>query len=390
VPDHSAPAHRPSLHDRPLARNFFVAILLGSTFLFFYVVADFLIPVLLAGVFCTLFYPLYDRLRRALRGRRSAAASLCCLLLLLGLIVPIYVVADLVVRQGVELYSSADKQIRHMLEPGYAGSLAALQHSQWVRSLRLDQMDWRSTLQEAAKTAGSFVAMVINKTSRGTLQVLLVLFVTLFTMFYFFRDGEALVARLKYLVPLAPEYQEDIIDRFVSVSRATVRGTVVICILQGSLAGLTLFLFGVGSAVLWGVATGLLTILPVGGAWLVLYPAGLIQILTGHLWRGIGILVVTTIVVVNIDNFVRPRVVGHAARMHDLMVFFSTLGGVATFGAMGFIVGPVIAALFLSVVDIYSAEFKDDLVSLAPDLETRPAASPPPLAEPAISAPEKS
>jgi predicted PurR-regulated permease PerM len=105
----------------------------------------------------------------------------------------------------------------------------------------------------------------------------------------------------------------------------------------------------------------LLAIIPLVGAWLVLYPAALIQMVTGHLWQGIGILLVTVIVIVNVDNLMRPRLVGQETGMHDLMVFFSTLGGIGMFGPMGFIIGPMIAALFLSLLDIYSAEFREYL-----------------------------
>ena len=110
----------------------------------------------------------------------------------------------------------------------------------------------------------------------------------------------------------------------------------------------------------------LLSVIPLVGAWLVLYPAAFVQILTGHLWQGIGILIVTILVIVNVDNLMRPRLVGQETGMHDLMVFFSTLGGISMFGPTGFIIGPMVAALFLSVLDIYSAEFRDHLDGTLP------------------------
>ena len=130
---------------------------------------------------------------------------------------------------------------------------------------------------------------------------------------------------------------------------------------QGTFGGLTLAVFGVGHAILWGVVMVILSVIPVVGAWLVLYPAALIQILLGHTWQGVGIFLVTTIVISNIDTLLRPRVVGREAGMHDLMIFFSTLGGIAVFGIMGFIIGPVIAVFFMTLLDIYSIEFKSTL-----------------------------
>jgi predicted PurR-regulated permease PerM len=192
------------------------------------------------------------------------------------------------------------------------------------------------------------------------------LFMTLFTMFYYFRDGKDLLRRLRALIPLDREYKNAIAKRFSSVARATVKGTLLIALAQGTLSGITLWIFGVGSPILWGVVATLLSIIPLVGAWLVLYPAAFVQILTGHLWQGIGILIVTILVIVNVDNLMRPRLVGQETGMHDLMVFFSTLGGISMFGPTGFILGPLVAALFLTMLDIYSAEFRDHLDGTLP------------------------
>jgi predicted PurR-regulated permease PerM len=354
--------------DKRLSRYFFVALMLGTTFLFFYMVRAFLVPVLLAAVFCTLFFPFFERLLSLFRGRRALAAVVCCFALLLGMILPLYGVADLVAREAIGFYNTAEQQVHEILTQGDAGPLGRIKQSRWIRDLRLDQIDWRSALQRGATTAGSILATVINKTSRGTLQVIILVFVTLFTMFYFFRDGERLIARVKYLVPMEERHEDAIISRFAAVSRATIKGTVLIALTQGTLAGLTLWIFGVPSPLLWGMVATLGAMIPMVGVWIILYPAAFVQMLTGHLWQGVGILLVTVLVIVNVDNLMRPRLVGQEAGMHDLMVFFSTLGGIGMFGPVGIIVGPVVAALFLSILDIYSSEFKRELDGLGPAL----------------------
>jgi predicted PurR-regulated permease PerM len=135
------------------------------------------------------------------------------------------------------------------------------------------------------------------------------------------------------------------------------------------------------------VVATLLSIIPLVGAWLVLYPAALIQALQGNYWQAVGILAVTMVVIVNVDNVMRPRLVGQETGMHDLMVFFSTLGGIGLFGATGFILGPMVASLFLVLLDIYSQEFKDDLDATTPHLVGQPA---PQVAAPAAAAPDPS
>jgi predicted PurR-regulated permease PerM len=348
------------MNDKKLSRYFFIAVLLGTALLFFRMVQLFFLPVLLAAVFATLFYPLYLWLLKALRGRKTLAAFLCCLMLLLVLIVPLYLVAEMVTREAIDFYRSAQANFGGIGQKLQA-ALARLRGLPLARDLNLDQFDWSATIRNTASSAGSLAAKVINKTSRGTIQILILLFTTLFTMFYFFRDGRDLLRRVRALIPLDREHKNAIATRFSAVARATVKGTLVIALVQGTLSGLTLWIFGVGSPFLWGVVATFLAVIPLMGSWLVLYPAALFQILTGHLWQGIGILLMTVIVIVNIDNLLRPRLVGQETGMHDLMVFFSTLGGISMFGPMGFIVGPMIAALFLSLLDIYSAEFREDL-----------------------------
>jgi predicted PurR-regulated permease PerM len=345
------------MNQKTLSRYFFITILIGAAFAFFYMVRMFLVPVLLAAVFTTLFYPMFEWFVRVFRGRRMIAAFVCCVLLLLAVILPILGVAHLVTLEAVDVYHSAEAKFAEITAEGQGGILGRLQRYGWFRQWGLDKINWRASLQDAARTAGSFAAVVISKTSSGTLQLLILLFTTLFTMFYFFRDGKKLLRRIRYLIPLEREYKNAIAARFSSVARATL----LIALVQGTLAGLTLWIFGVSSPFLWGVVATLMSIIPLVGAWLVLYPAAFIQMATGHMGQGIGILLVTVIVIVNVDNLMRPRLVGQETGMHDLVVFFSTLGGIAMFGAMGFIVGPMLAALFLTLLDIYSAEFKDDL-----------------------------
>ncbi len=365
--------------DKLLSRSFFVVFLLATTLLFFGMVRLFLVPVLLAAVFCTLFYPLYERVAGLFGGRRGFASLACCLLLLLGLILPLYLVAHLVAQEAVEFYGMATRQIHTVLSAGDAGPLGQLRRSSFFHDLRLDEVDWKSVGREVASTVGAFVAALFNLTSRGTLQAIALLFMTLFTMFYFFRDGESLIARLKYLVPMEEKYEEAIISRFSAVARATIRGTLVIALLQATLAFIILWLFGVASPVLWAVVAGVFAVIPLFGAWIVLYPAALVQVLTGHPWQGLGLVLCAVSVVASID-VLRPRLVGQRSGMHDLMVFFSTLGGLSMFGAMGFIAGPVVASLFLAVVDIYSSEFKAELERLGPPEPASPAteAAPPP------------
>jgi predicted PurR-regulated permease PerM len=138
-------------------------------------------------------------------------------------------------------------------------------------------------------------------------------------------------------------------------------GTVVIGVTQGTLGALLLLFCGIKSWLMWGFVMIILAIIPLLGAWVVLIPTGIFQIILGNVAPGIVILAVSLLGISSIDNLIRPRLVGQGAKLHDLVIFFSSLGGIAVFGIMGFIVGPVIAALFVAVLDIYSKEFEQHL-----------------------------
>ncbi len=343
------------------SRVYLLLLLLLISVLFFNVIKIFLVTILLAAVFTALFYPLYEKFLKIFGNRRGTSAILCCLVLLLGLMVPVYIIADLVSGEAIDLYKTAEPKVSEIINKGDEGFLGKIKNYPIVKQFNLDTIDWQSSLQDIAKNMANIIGNVINKTSKGTFQVLTDLFITLFIMFYFFRDGDKLVNRIKYLSPLDDRHEEVLMQRFVSVSRATVKGTLVIGLVQGTLGGLTLWIFGVSSPILWGLVMVILSIIPLVGGWLVLYPAAIIQLILGNTWQGIAIIVVTSVVISNVDTLLRPRLVGRDAGMHDLLIFFSTIGGISLFGIMGFIIGPVIAVFFLTILDIYSIEFESTL-----------------------------
>ena len=231
-----------------------------------------------------------------------------------------------------------------------------------MHSLGIDRetLDYQTYIRQAMQGLSKFLLDVISRTKEG-FAVILDVVIILFTMYYFYKDGPKLISWLKYLSPLDDQHEDSLIERFVSVSRATIKGTLVIGLTQGTLGGITLWLFGFSAPVLWGMVMVVLSVIPMVGAWAVLFPAAIIMMVTGSIWKGVAIILITSIIIGNVDNLLRPKLVGRDTGMHDLLIFFSTIGGLSLFGLMGFIVGPVIAVLFLTVLNIYSIEFKPQL-----------------------------
>jgi predicted PurR-regulated permease PerM len=356
--------HPANLSRRKVAkqnRYFIAAVFIGLLILALPMIKIFAIPLLLATTMVILLHPLYKLLHKILWKNKTFSALACCLIIGFCALIPAYLFGYVVTRQAIDLYSSAEPKLREIAHKAEEGKLHTIATSRYMRWARIAKIDWDASLQEAMKKAATVVTNVVNKTSASIVGLLLNLLITLFAMFYLFIDGEAFVHKLKHLIPLRHEYKELIFSRFLQVSRATVKATLVIGLVQGTLGGLTLLIFGIKTWLLWGFVMVILSLLPVVGAWSVLVPAAIIQIILGNIWQGIGILVISTVFIANVDSFIRPRLVGHEAKMHDLVVFVSSIGGIYAFGVMGFIVGPVIAAAFVSIIDIYNTEFKEYL-----------------------------
>lgn len=339
-----------------------LAMLLLVSIAFIPVISMFFVPVLVAACFTALFYPLYLFLLKGFREKKALAAFTSTVALFLILVIPLYIVLHLFTIQVLEVFRTAGPFLTMLSQKFSRDNLPEIfQSIPYLANFDFSTIDWGKLLNESVRTMASSGSKILNKTSAGILGLVANTFILFFTMFYFFMDGREIVTRIKYLSPIRNDYEDLIFSRFLLISRATVAGTLIIGIVQGSLGALALLIFGIKAWVLWGFIMVVLSIIPIVGPWIVLIPAGLIQIALGNIWQGIGIILFSVIVTSNIDNLLRPRLVGQGAKLHDLVVFFSSLGGIAVFGVMGFIVGPVIASLFVSVLDIYSKEFNDQL-----------------------------
>ena len=176
----------------------------------------------------------------------------------------------------------------------------------------------------------------------------------LYLLFFLLRDGDDLARRIKDAIPLRPEQQRALFDKFTVVIRATVKGNVVVAVLQGALGGLIFWLLGIHAPLLWAVVMAVLSLLPAVGAALVWLPAAIYLLAAGHVWQGVLLIGYGVLVIGLVDNFVRPVLVGKDTQMPDYVVLVSTLGGIAIFGFNGFLIGPVIAAMFIAVWGTFS------------------------------------
>lgn len=342
------------------SKYFLIAAVAAAFAVFLVMIRVFLIPIILAVVLTIIMYPLYKFMLNVTKNKRSLSSLICCIIAIIALLLPLVLITDLVVQQSIELYRNSGPQIEEITQKVRSGMVGRVVNSyaqKWffVHDITIEV---KPLLFRSLDYLGSATPKIINQFSRTTMGLLFSGFVIIFSLFYFLRDGDRLVAKMRDLVPINRVHKERIITGFHSMSNAIIKGIFLIAFLQSILATLTLWAFGIKSWLLWGMITLVLSVIPFVGTGAILVPAGIIKIVMGDVWQGIMIVLISVCFISLIDNVLRPRVIGHNAGMHDLLVFFSIIGGIFTFGPGGLIIGPLIAAVFLSMVEIYKIEFQ--------------------------------
>jgi predicted PurR-regulated permease PerM len=333
---------------------FLLLLALAISVLFFLVIRRFLLAILLAAVFAGLATPLFEWIRNRSGPRRAGALTLVILLVVVGL--PLAGFLTLVATEAVQLSQGAEAWFQ---EEGRMGQLRGLvERVPGADRLLPEGGALMEQVREAAGRTGPVMMGVLAAATRGTLAFLLQLFVLCYALFYFLLDGRGLLRRVLDYIPLDPSQKEQLLERFVSVTRATVKGSLLIGLIQGGAAGVAFWVAGVPGAAFWGTVMVVLSIIPAIGAALIWIPAVIYLFMVNQMVAAIGLLVWCAVVVSSIDNLLRPRLIGRDAKMSDLLILVSTLGGIFLFGAVGFIVGPIVAALFVTVWHIYGEAFE--------------------------------
>jgi len=342
-------------------RTAFVLLLVAAvTALFLAVAWPFLKPLLLGALLAGLFHPLYRWITRLLGGRQSVGAGVTLLVLLVLGLGPISIFLGIVVQQALTVSDQAIPWFSQRLGAASTSNVHdwLVQRFPALAEYMPSQEQLVQQVGTAAKTAGAFLVGFASRMTVTTAAFLLNLFVMLYAMFFFFKDGHKILERIFYYLPLSDEDETSMLARFTSITRATVKGTLVIGVIQGALAGIAFWVAGIDGAALWGTIMTILSIIPGIGAPLVWVPVVIVLFVNGQYVTGTLLLVWCGVVVATIDNFLRPVFVGRDAQMPDLLILIGTLGGLFLFGPIGFIVGPIICGLFLTVWDIYGTTFK--------------------------------
>jgi predicted PurR-regulated permease PerM len=334
----------------------FLGLLLLVSLSFLWILKPFYEPIFWAAVIAIISSPVQRRLDQRLNRHHNLSALITLLFCVIVIIVPVLFVLLTLAQEGLAFYQKLESgqiDIAGFLERlrEYFPQLQIL-----FKRLGLDMETLNSRLAGIALMGGSFLATQVLTIGQNTIMLVINIILMLYLLFFFLRDGDKLVALLVRAMPLGDARERLLFIKFTEMTRATIKGSLLVAIVQGMLGGLIFWVLGVGGAVLWGVIMALLSLLPALGAALIWVPVAVYLLVTGSLWQGIVLAVFGLGVISTVDNILRPILVGRDTKLPDYVVLLSTLGGLWLLGVTGFMLGPLVAALFVAFWGIFIRE----------------------------------
>ena len=344
---------------RAMQKASFLLVLALTTIAFFWLIASFLMPVFWAAVLATIFFPVQRRYVARFGGRRSLAAIATLLTIVAVVVLPLALVGVAVTGEAL--------QLAEQIKSGAIDLKAPLRYLERMMPVATDFLDRFGLhvdgLTERLSTAALGISQIIAAGALGIgqdiLNVTALFFVMLYILFFFLRDGSQLVATLIRVLPLGDARERQLLAKFGEVSLATIKGTLVVGVVQGAIGGILFWALGLPAPVFWGAVMAVFSVLPAVGPGLVWAPAAIILLALGAYVKAIILIAGGVIVIGLVDNVLRPPLVGRDTQMPDYLVLLATLGGIAVFGISGFVIGPVIAAFFLVVWEMFADEYAE-------------------------------
>jgi len=348
-----------------------LVLTIAVSVLFFSMIQGLFLTLLFAALFAALIRPMYLRISKKLKGRRALASMITLMSWLLLIFIPFVAFLSILVKQAVTAAGSYGPWIEENL-----GTTDRVIN--WLESIPLvhkiypDQGELIGILNSLIDSVSSIFVSSLSTITEGTVSFFFLSFVMLYSMFFFLIHGDKLLYKILYYLPLSDDQERRLLSKFKTVTRATLKGTFIIGVIQGSVAAVAMAVVGIPYTVFWGVVMAVLSVIPAIGPGLVWLPAGIVLIISGNIAAGLGLILFCAIVVGSIDNILRPILVGKDTQMPDLMIFLSTLGGISMFGIAGVVIGPLIAAVFLTFWDIYGTTFQDILPKVTMIIDDEP------------------
>lgn len=340
-------------------KTFLLLVVAAISLLFFVMIRGFLMTLLMAAILAGLMYPVFRWIERQVGGRSTLASLLTLALMVVAIFGPLGTLAGIVVQQALGVTQDLGATLKPFIDdPSMLERRLALLPGADRLMPYLPKVAERGA--EIVSGIGGFLVGWASAATSGTVVFLLHFAILLYALFFFFVNGPRYLRTILSYLPFNEEDNERLLERFVSVTRATLKGTLFIGMIQGTVNGFGFWLVGLPAPVFWGVVMIILSVVPAVGGALVWVPAALWLLLTGRIVQALVLAAICGAVSGSVDNLLRPRLVGRDARMPDLLILVSTLGGLGFFGAVGFILGPLVAALFLTLWEILGEQYRPE------------------------------
>ena len=304
-----------------------------------------------AVVLVIVFYPVHKKIASRI-GRRSWSALVSCVLVVLVVVLPLAVLVAAVIQELTKVVPNLPANLSQVFsqQPAILGRL-----SQWMQArFGLDILGFQDFFIQQLRNVSEGLLGASFSLVGNIVSSIVKAFFVIFTMYYLFRDADKIVNKLPDALPLDREQSEALIFRTQQVVSASVYGVMTIAALQGLLAGLAYWILGIPSPILWAVLTAFVCMIPIAGSFLVWAPLAIYLIATGHWTKAVLLVIWGALVISTIDNFLRPKLVGTQTKLHELFIFFSVLGGISVFGLLGIVLGPVVLAITLGLLQTFS------------------------------------
>ncbi|MDY7098987.1 MAG: AI-2E family transporter [Pseudomonadota bacterium] len=349
-------------HTTEIKQISFLLILAAVTFMLVVIVWPFATTLLWSALAAIMFQPLYKWSLRKCRGRRNPAALLALTIILFAVLLPAIWVGTMVVGESLDLVNRLRSNPIDVA--GWADSIFAAM-PQAAQQIIVDN-GWNdiSTLQDRLQGfVGEIVTFVASQAvtiGGGALGFFLSFGLGLYVVFFLLRDGTRIGETILHSAPVERDIADRLAERFLGIVRATIKGSVVVGLVQGSLGAITFMIVGVQSAMLFGVIMGLFSLIPAVGTGLVWAPIGIWLLVSGDIWQGIFVLVSGFFIISSADNILRPILVGRDTGIPDWIILVTTLGGLSLVGFSGIVLGPLVAGLFLASWSILQEQRAED------------------------------
>ncbi|EGW20476.1 AI-2E family transporter [Methylobacter tundripaludum] len=334
----------------------FLTFVLLLTVSFFLLIKDFLLACFWAIILAVVFDPVYQRIRQYFKNSEILPLFLTMMMIILVFVIPLLTIILMITEESTGYYqkiASGEINPQVYFQDILALVLPKFYKLSHIQAISVEQIS--ASAGNAFTQAVKYIAQQLPALTQNLLNLIVQVALAFYILFFLLRDGQQLIRKLISLIPIGDGIEIELFERFTSVARATVKGGLIVAVIQGSIGGFLFWFVGIPAAFLWGILMIVLSLLPIGST-LIWVPAAIILFLQGQTLKAAIVLAIGILVIGMIDNFLRPRLIGKDSKMSDYLVLVSTLGGLTWFSLTGFVLGPIIAALFITCWDLMGQE----------------------------------